>query len=123
MLAKDVKLYPYRVFTDGGHVHQCWVPFEHSYDLWDTICDLKNGANTTLEGCYFAANGEVIMLFIDTTKISSIDTPFDRGDPRTIQIHEERAQATRTRHMRKRQEESKNNLFNAGQSVQKKRRG
>lgn len=121
MLSKDVKLYPYRVFTTGGHVHQAWVPFEQPYDFWDEILDLKlNSANQTVEACYFAANGELVMLFLDAEKITSMDTPFDRSDPKTIQIHGEQAQAIRTRHMRRKQGKAQENL-SAGQSVQKRR--
>lgn len=122
MLSKDVKLYPYRIFTVGGHVHQAWVPFEHAYDFWDHIYDLKhNEHNKTVEACYFEAGGGLIMLFLDAADITSMDTPFDRSDPKTIQLHGEQAQAIRTRHMRRKQEAAAEKRT-AGQSV-KKRRG
>ena len=121
MISKDVKLYPYRVFTTGGHVHQSWVPFEHAYDFWDHIYDLKTSDhNRTIENCYFAANGDLIMLFIDAAHVTSVDTPYDRSDPKTIQMHGEQAQAIRTRHMRRKQEKAQENA-SAGQSVQKRR--
>lgn len=123
MLSKDVKLYPYRVFTQGGHVHQAWVPFEHVYDFWDHIYDLKhNEHNKTVEACYFAAGGDLIMLFIDAMNITSMDSPFDRSDPITIQMHGEQAEAIRTKHMKRKQKAAAEKLASAGQSV-KKRRG
>lgn len=122
MLSKDVKLYPYRVFTTGGHVHQAWVPFEYSYDFWDHICDLKaNQANHTVEACYFAANKELVMLFLDASTVNGMDTPFDRSDPRVIELHAEQVKILRTRHMRKKQEKARE-VRSAGQTA-KKRRG
>ncbi|MHC4648825.1 MAG: hypothetical protein ACYTBJ_25490 [Planctomycetota bacterium] len=121
MLEKDVKLYPYRVFLKSGHVHQCWVPFSNARDFWDMKCDLEKKDNSTLEGCYFASNGTIIMLFIDAKEVDSMDTPFDQSDSRVIETHVQGLRAARTKHMKKKQQNSRAKLPSAGQTVKKRK--
>ena len=118
MLKKDKNLYPYRVFTSGGHAHVCYVPFEHVYDFWDHILDLRKTTDT-LETCYIKGN-DIYFLILEANSILAVDTPFDTQVPFTIEAHEEKLKINRTRHMRKKQDKAKQNR-SVGQSVKKRR--
>ena len=119
MISKEIKLYPYRVFMLGGHVHQAWVPFDQPYDFWDRICELKSKEQGTVEACYFAANGDVVLLFIDAVNITSIDAIYDSSGYKIIAEHEDKLCRVREGHLKT--HTKKKQAKSAGQSVKKRR--
>ena len=122
MIKKTENLYKYRVFTKGGHIHVCCVPFDTYEDFWEEIQKKKDNLpkSRTIEACYLAANGAVIYVCIDAFDIVAIDSVFDDGSSFTLKDQLAKFENANKQHLTRKQNKTKVVRSGAGQSVSKR---